>query len=110
MLDLNEWVECDGVYIGLDPEYVKCKYGVGHSISGCQVRNTVRARHETVNKRFKQWQVLDTPFRHQIKKHMPVFNDVACITQVAIEQGEILFDVDNYDDEKFKIEDKNIKI
>ena len=61
---------------------------------------SVRTRHETVNKRFKQWQILHRVFRHDVQKHQPVLFAVAVITQLAIESGEPLYSV-VYVDEYF---------
>jgi len=61
-----------------------------------RAKQKVRSRHETVNKRFKDWQCLKRVFRHDISKHDSVFAAVAVITQLAIEKGgEPLFGV-NY--------------
>lgn len=58
---------------------------------------TVRARHETVNKRFKQWGALKRVFRHDLQLHSNVFRAIANITQLSIRNGEPLFDVEfNY--------------
>ena len=43
-----------------------------------------RARHECVNRRFKQWRILHDVFRHAIPKHGVVFMAVANIEQVLI--------------------------
>ena len=59
----------------------------------------VRARHETVNSRFKQFNALQQTFRHSRHKHAHVFNSIAVITQLAIQYGEPLFDV-TYSTEK----------
>lgn len=57
----------------------------------------VRLRHETCNRRFKMWNILKAPFRHDILDHQAVFSAIACITQLSFESGEPLFPVD-YDD------------
>ena len=54
----------------------------------------VQARHETINKRFKQFAILHRVFRHDVRKHQVVFGAVAVITQLAIEHGEPLYQVD----------------
>ena len=54
----------------------------------------MRARHETVNARFKEWGVLRQLFRHKISKHRAIFRAVAVLTQVKIENGHPLFSVD----------------
>ena len=59
--------------------------------------NPVRGRHETVNKRFKQWGVLHRVFRHAAIKHQDCFFAVAVITELALENGEPLFGVE-YDE------------
>ncbi len=53
----------------------------------------VRGRHETVNRRFKQFQCLKQVFRHDKQKHVHCFNAVAVITQLLIENGEPLYQV-----------------
>ena len=44
------------------------------------------------NKQFKQWGILGQVFCHDIPKHGLVFNVIATITQITIENGEPLFD------------------
>ena len=51
----------------------------------------ILARHETVNRRFKQFGVLSQRFRHHISLHPYCFNAVANIVQVMIDSGENLF-------------------
>ena len=59
-----------------------------------KIKSLVRARHETVNKRFKQFQCLKNIFRHEIVKHRYVFDAVCVITQINIQWGgEHLYDV-----------------
>lgn len=45
----------------------------------------IMALHETVNRRMKQFQALKQVFRHDIDKHPLVFNAVAHLTQLMIE-------------------------
>ena len=52
-----------------------------------KVQNTVRARHETVNKRFKA-----------LERFNSVMEAIVFLTQLTIECGEPLFSVD-YDDD-----------
>ena len=61
---------------------------------GNDIGQPVRARHETVNKRFKQFSILHRVFRHDVRKHHVAFGAVAVITQLAIEHGEPLHQVD----------------
>jgi hypothetical protein len=90
-LEDGEMVEADLGYRG-EPQYVKTPQ------PGNDVQARVRARHETVNKRFKQWNCLSRVFRHQLERHQVTFGAVAVITQLALENGEPLFDVHEYRD------------
>ena len=60
---------------------------------GKHQKSLVQSQHETINKRFKQWNCLHQIFRHHVSKHGPVFRAVAVITQLALENGELLFGV-----------------
>lgn len=53
----------------------------------------IMARHETVNKRIRQFNVLKHPFRNNIQKHPLVFHAVVNITELMIENGEALFSI-----------------
>jgi hypothetical protein len=68
---------------------------------GRQQKSVVRSRHETLNKRLKQWHVLHDTFRHDLEKHSSVFRAVDVITQVAIEHGEPLFSVEYNDQQHY---------
>lgn len=57
------------------------------------VHGRIMARHETVNRRMKQFQALKQAFRHDIQKHPMVFNAVANLTQLMLENGEPLFSI-----------------
>jgi hypothetical protein len=62
-----------------------------------QEKQMARARHETMNGHLKQWNILKAIFRHNLGKHGAAFRAIACITQLSIQYGEPLFDI-NYDD------------
>lgn len=53
----------------------------------------IMSRHETVNKRLRQFKILKMEFRHDRQKHPLVFHAVANLTQLMIENGEPLFNV-----------------
>ena len=42
----------------------------------------IRARHENINGRFKEWGCLKQTYRHAEEKHHDVFMAVAVITQL----------------------------
>ena len=55
----------------------------------------IMARHETVNRRLKQFSVLNQVFRHQRHLHPQCVHAVANITQVMIANGERLYYLDD---------------
>lgn len=93
-LDRLERVEADDGYIGEAPLKVKCPKSSVNPEETLAMQAKVRMRHETVNKRFKQWAILKQVFRHPLVKHGSVFRAIAVMTQLAIEDGEKLFDVE----------------
>jgi hypothetical protein len=58
------------------------------------MQQRVRSRHETINKRFKQWNILKSIFKEKIELHGEYFRIVAIIAQLCIEHGEPLFSVE----------------
>ena len=62
-----------------------------------EIAGQARSRQETINKRFKQWEILRATFCHDLLHHRDVFVATVCITQVAIENEEPLFDCDEYE-------------
>ena len=62
-----------------------------------KMKALARARHETVNRRFKQFGILSQRFRHSLNKHGAVFMAVANITQLAIMVDQPLFNIEYYD-------------
>ena len=53
-----------------------------------------RARHETCNKRLKNFNCLKERFRHSIDYHNVCFDAVLVVTQLSLQNGEPLFDVE----------------
>lgn len=89
----NERVEADDGYLGEAPRFVKCPKSIANDIDCDRMQQHVRNRQETINKRFKNWWMLKDLFRHEITDHGDVFRCVAIITQLQINGGERLFDV-----------------
>ena len=98
MLEPGERTEADAIYEAEAPEYVK----VPGELAGNHqkiMRNRVKKRHETINRRLKVFKALDTVFRHSIDKHSACFRVAAVCLQLAIDLGQQeLFDVYEYDD------------
>jgi DDE superfamily endonuclease len=57
-------------------------------------KSVVRARHETYNKRLKDWGALREVYRHKLDTHSQVFRAIANIVQIAISNGATLFEVE----------------
>jgi DDE superfamily endonuclease len=93
-LDENERVEADDGYIGEAPQYIKCPKSFCNPQQTLFMQQRVRNRQETINKRFKDWQILSQIFRHQpLSLHADIFRCIAVIEQLAINNGEPLFPV-----------------
>ena len=97
-LDADERIEADLGYRGDAPEYVKVAGPLYTEEDYKAMKKRVASRHETVNKRLKQWKCLDSRFRHSVAHHSACFRAVAVVTQLAIEHGEPLFEVEYEDD------------
>ena len=54
-----------------------------------------RLRHETINRRIKQFECMSNVYRHDREKHHLLFKAVIVIIQVTFENGELPFKV-NY--------------
>lgn len=58
-----------------------------------------RARHETINRRFKQFGILSKCFRHHRSLHSYAFLAAAAIVELEIETGHPAFQTTDYEDE-----------
>jgi len=58
-----------------------------------RLHSIARARHETVNRRLKQFYVLGHRFRHQVGLHSVCFHAVANLVQLMFENGEPMYDI-----------------
>jgi hypothetical protein len=97
-LEEFEWCETDRVYHGSAPGLVKCPGGLladpNPSVKAMSAR--VRSRQETVNERFKNWEILNAPYRHNIFKHQIVFGAIVCLAQLLLRDNP-LFSVEYND-------------
>ena len=98
MFDNGERTEADAIYEPEAPVFVK----VPGELAGndqALMRNRVKKRHETINKRLKVFGSLDVVFRHDIAKHSSCFRLAAVCLQLAFDLGQQeLFDCLEYDD------------
>jgi len=90
LLETNEMVEADRGYRG-EPDAINVPDGDNAPVDE---KDQVRGRHETVNKRFKQFNILHRVFRHEREQHAFVFPAVAVLTQLSIENESPLFQVE----------------
>lgn len=58
-----------------------------------RIEKALLARHETLNGRLKQFQILNVRFRNELKKHPMVFHACVNILQICIQNGAALFEV-----------------
>ncbi len=93
-LEPFERVEADDGYVGEAPFKVKCPKSLAIPKEQLAMMNRVRSRQETVNCRFKQWRILHDVYRGDLSMHRDVFASIAVIAQLAINNGEKLFQVD----------------
>lgn len=98
MLDDGEMVEADAGYGlpgsgGAGDDIVRSKLDF-HSREEQREKSCLRARHETVNHRFKTWGALKQQFRNNKKLHQYVFYACAVMTQMSIDNGNVLFGVE----------------
>ena len=96
-LERGERVEADDGYLGKAPGFVKCPKSATNPEECQRMQAIARNRQETVNNRFKNWGILRQLYCHDILKHGSVFEAIVVLTEVAIENGEKLFDI-NYED------------
>jgi hypothetical protein len=100
MLDDGERVEADDGYVGEDPLKIKTPGSFVHDQDNRQlyVRAKVRLRHETANKRFKQFNILRKLYDGDMEFHGSIFRACAVLTQLSINLGAPLFDTSEYED------------
>ena len=73
---------------------------LGNDVSPAEKRGmqgTVRAHHKTPNERLKNWGIFSQVLRQHILRHGNVFRACAVVTQLVIENGKPLFEVE-YED------------
>ena len=92
-LGQTERVECDDGYIGEAPLHCKCPASFTNPSETLHMQGRVRSRQETVNMRQKHWGILHNKFTHHEKLscHGDVVRSILVLEQIAINQGEPLF-------------------
>ena len=85
-----------GWYRGSAPLYAKCPGVIEANPDKAGMQQRVRNRQETVNKRFKNWAILSSPFHHKLLEHQTVFGAIVVLTQLSFTENP-LFQVDYND-------------
>lgn len=85
----------DGEYVIADNGYPhnRCITADNVEEDFSEIHSRIRARHETVNKRLKQFDVLKFEFRHSLNKHCICFHAVSELTAISLDSSEPLFDL-----------------
>jgi hypothetical protein len=96
-LEPGERVEADDEGYRGHPDKIKCPGNDANPTENWAMQGRVRARHETLNGRLKNWGILSQVFHHHIMTHGDVFRACAVVTQLIVENGEPLFEVEHKD-------------
>lgn len=78
-----------------DKGYNDAIYFILKTARNARDHSTIMARHESVNKRMKQFKILKNTYRHSLEKHPLVFHAVANLTQLMLKNGYPLFSLFN---------------
>ena len=92
----GERCETDDGYQGSAPMHAKCPGVIEADPQKAEMQQRVRNRQETVNKQFKNWAILSTPYCHQLLEHQTVFGAIVVLTQLLFAENP-LFQVDYND-------------
>lgn len=94
-MDLGERAEADDGYRGDATTFrVPADILTRQNEEADNMQKRVQGRHETVNARLKHFKILRDQYRHDITQHGYVFRAVAAIVQIAIKNGDPLYNVD----------------
>ena len=85
MFEGDERAIADKGYRG-HPEFLDTPWTYLDNIHQKARKSLARARHECVNRRFKEWSCLKDLFRHDVCKHGVIFHAVANIVQFQLMQ------------------------
>ena len=97
-LEPGELVEADEGYRG-HPDKIKCPVDDSNPAENqvMQMQGRVRAHRKMLNGWLKTWGTLSWVFHHRITMNGNVFRACVVVTQLTVENGELLFEVE-YED------------
>ena len=93
ILDYDERVEADNGYQG-EPTHIDLPSdclglgGIHERWEKRRRKESVRARHETVNRLFKEFNYLNQVYRYELDRHSSIFRAVVVLTQIGIDHVE----------------------
>jgi hypothetical protein len=73
----------DRGYQGSAPTYLKYPGVLEADPNTVEIQQWVQSWQETVNKCFKNWAFLSTPYRHDLLEHQTVFGAIVILTQLS---------------------------
>lgn len=87
----DEMVEADGTYRGM-PYHVRMPH---EWVTGadCIAKHQALARHETIHRRLKTFNVLGSKFRHDLTLHKIIHQACTALIQLSIEHGEMVWHI-----------------
>lgn len=85
-------VVCDRVYRKSDHADKLALPNLGDSEDLQNFKARLRARHESLNGRLKDWRILFDIYRHPIDNHVHVLEAVAVLVQYQLDNGHPIFD------------------
>ncbi len=95
-LEVGERYKTGNGYRGSAPLYAKCPGVIEANLEKAEIQQKVRNCQETVNKRFKNWAILSTRYRHKLLEHQTVFGAIVVLTQLSL-VNNTLFQVEYND-------------
>ena len=88
----DERVEVDDGHVGEAPLHCKCPKSFANPEMTLHMQSRVRSRQETINKRAKDFNVLQSIYRNDPTDHPFVFRACVVLKQLSINNGEKLFE------------------
>ncbi len=90
VLEAGEGCETDDGYRGSAPLYAKCHGVIEANLDKAEMQQRARNLQETVNKLFKNWVILSTPYCHQLLEHQTVFGAIVVLAQLSSAENPLL--------------------
>ena len=93
-LEPDELVHADRGYRNYDgdvPRFITPSTAPNNALY--ESNKKVRARHESINGRFKRFRVISGPFRHGLEKQGECFRAVATLVQLMLRHDDSVFQV-----------------